>query len=607
MLLLTAAAILTACATCEARTISSHQGVPGRNAQPGVGTVGSVDPEPNAESLLPSASAGPAGESRWQRRGALLAAALRGAGSRTQAGHEEAARADPLLPGGSGRGGPLRGPGRSSSSREERVLRSLPQFSSQSGDFLGAVCVPLDAVVSVLVPGGWAASPPACAGGIPRVIATVVTAKGSLGLGHYAVALARLANASAASAECYEALVFAADPRLNSSQRVVFTPDADMPAYPVPLSPLFTPLDSATCPYTAEGAGELLVDCIFGYAEGNMGGMGGTHYVVTNASDDALLPAPGTLRYGVMTYSPVWITFRRNMTIVLQDMLYLNSFTTLDGRGAEVTLTRSQITLFNVTNVIIHNLIIRDIEGDHDAIHIRENTTRVWVDHNRISNASRGLVDVVYGSTFVTISHNRLHNRYVLNGTKPEQGYVMLLGESDTDRELDLQVTVFGNWFDSSHQRQPHCRWGNCHVVNNVYTDWTFYCLGGRVHGHIRSEHNVFLPGNATREVTPWFNGALTTPGFDLTPTILSFGDALHDNATLHEFRNGPAFEVPYILPVRSGDVSGRGGHGQLSPGNQQGLLAMHQPEPTYTVPAALGRLFYKVLPKVLQVNLESA
>ncbi|KAF5179235.1 hypothetical protein FRX31_031177 [Thalictrum thalictroides] len=63
----------------------------------------------------------------------------------------------------------------------------------------------------------------------------------------------------------------------------------------------------------------------------------------------------------------------------------------------------------------------------------------------------------------------------------------MLLGASDHDTvDQILRVTVYRNWFESSNQRMPHCRWGYCHVVNNYYRDWHYYAIGGRVHAIMR-------------------------------------------------------------------------------------------------------------------------
>ena len=64
---------------------------------------------------------------------------------------------------------------------------------------------------------------------------------------------------------------------------------------------------------------------------------------MTNDEDDPKNPSMGSLRHGVnlggSTTGGVWITFSQNLVIVLQDMLWLKSKTTIDGRGYNVTIT----------------------------------------------------------------------------------------------------------------------------------------------------------------------------------------------------------------------------------------------------------------------------
>ena len=84
---------------------------------------------------------------------------------------------------------------------------------------------------------------------------------------------------------------------------------------------------------------QQLATCSVGFAgkmTNNMG-LDVTHYEVTDPSDDAVNPKPGTLRYGVTNIKgKVWITFQRDMRIKLQKTLLIGSFTTIDGRGASV-------------------------------------------------------------------------------------------------------------------------------------------------------------------------------------------------------------------------------------------------------------------------------
>ena len=82
-----------------------------------------------------------------------------------------------------------------------------------------------------------------------------------------------------------------------------------------------------------------LATCSMGYA-GKMTnniGRGLTQYVVIDPSDNPINPKPGTLRYGTtMIKGKKWITFQRSMHIRLEKPLLISSFTTIDGRGANV-------------------------------------------------------------------------------------------------------------------------------------------------------------------------------------------------------------------------------------------------------------------------------
>ncbi|CAI5465025.1 unnamed protein product [Closterium sp. Yama58-4] len=308
---------------------------------------------------------------------------------------------------------------------------------------------------------------------------------------------------------------------------------------------------SPDCPYTSAGAGSAnLHKCAMGYAatSGVTGGFrktcGGRYpagYVVTTSEDVSIGWTEGSLRWAMKYCTDgVYITFANSMTITLVQALYVNGDTTIDGRGHQIVITGGPLIAYWVSNVIFHNLEVGDIPGDTDILHIR-NTTRVWVDHLKVYNAARGTISVVYGSTDVTVSNTYFHN----------ENFVQLLGAADDAYyDRNLRVTVYRNWYDRAGQRQPHCRWGSCHVANSLYTSWGYYCLGARVYGRIRSERNYFIGGDR-KEVTPWFGGALSTPTFDNTGTIRSYGNRLENGSTLHEFVGTvPAFNPPYKLAL---------------------------------------------------------
>ncbi|KAK6147067.1 hypothetical protein DH2020_017979 [Rehmannia glutinosa] len=186
---------------------------------------------------------------------------------------------------------------------------------------------------------------------------------------------------------------------------------------------------------------QRLADCAIGFGQYALGGKGGRYYVVTDSSDhDPVNPKPGTLRYAVIQTEALWIVFAANMLIQLSEELIFNSYKTLDGRGANVHIIGGGcITLQYISNVIIHNIHIHHCYQSGDT-NIRSSPTHygwrtksdgdgisifgardIWIDHCSLSHCKDGLIDVVMGSTGITISNNHFshHNE------------VMLLGHSD--------------------------------------------------------------------------------------------------------------------------------------------------------------------------------
>lgn len=96
-----------------------------------------------------------------------------------------------------------------------------------------------------------------------------------------------------------------------------------------------------------------LATCSVGFAGKMTNNIGRdvTYYKVTNPGDDPLKPKPGTLRYGAtMVPGKVWITFKRNMNIILQKPLLISSYTAIDGRGARVHISGAAcLLIYKVT------------------------------------------------------------------------------------------------------------------------------------------------------------------------------------------------------------------------------------------------------------------
>ncbi|KAJ8480328.1 hypothetical protein OPV22_024055 [Ensete ventricosum] len=259
-----------------------------------------------------------------------------------------------------------------------------------------------------------------------------------------------------------------------------------------------------------------LASCAKGFGRHVTGGKNGDFYVVTDPSDEDLVsPRNGTLRYGVIQDRPLWIVFARNMVIRLSEELIVNSNKTIDGRGVDVQIMNGAgITIQYVDNVIIHNLRIHDIKtgsggmirdsehhyglrtrSDGDGISIF-GASNVWIDHVSMSNCMDGLIDAIQGSTAITISNSHF----------TQHNDVMLFGASDAfSGDAVMQITVAFNHFGKGLvQRMPRCRWGFVHVVNNDYTHWMMYAIGGSQHPTILSQGNRFIapPTLFAKEVT---------------------------------------------------------------------------------------------------------
>ena len=250
---------------------------------------------------------------------------------------------------------------------------------------------------------------------------------------------------------------------------------------------------------------QKLADCVQGFGRNTRGGKGGPIYVVTDPSDNDLLdPKPGTLRHAVTRNGPLWITFARTMVITLQQELIMASDKTIDGRGVDVYIANGAgLTIQFVKNIIIHGIkiyniqvreggTIRDSEShygfrtrsDGDGISIF-GASNVWIDHVSMKNCSDGLIDAIMGSTAITISNSHFtdHNE------------VMLFGASnDYSDDKIMQITLAFNHFGKRLiQRMPRVRFGFVHVVNNDYTHWEMYAMGGSQNPTIISEGNRFI------------------------------------------------------------------------------------------------------------------
>ncbi|TMW81891.1 hypothetical protein EJD97_007453 [Solanum chilense] len=246
-------------------------------------------------------------------------------------------------------------------------------------------------------------------------------------------------------------------------------------------------------------------DCAMGFGSKATGGKGGRVYVVSDNSDsDVENPAPGTLRHAVIQTEPLWIIFQRHMHIKLKRELLMQGHKTIDGRGFNIHIEKGAgLKMQGVSNVIISNLHVHNIEitpggmirdsAEHVGIRSEDegdgislfSATDIWIDHVSMSRATDGLIDAVKGSTGITISncHFTDHDK------------VMLFGANDNHVEdKKMQITLAYNHFGKRlDQRMPRVRFGFFHIVNNDYTHWMRYAIGGNNGATIISQGNRFI------------------------------------------------------------------------------------------------------------------
>ncbi|MEW2359471.1 right-handed parallel beta-helix repeat-containing protein [Spirillospora sp. NPDC029432] len=213
-----------------------------------------------------------------------------------------------------------------------------------------------------------------------------------------------------------------------------------------------------------------------GYAAmdgGTTGGAGGTTVNVSSAAQFAQY-ANASGRYVI----------RVTGTLSLSGMQRVGSDKTIVGTGTSGRISGGGLTLRGSRNVIIRNLTFTG-SGD-DAVNIEESARNIWIDHNDLSGARDGLLDVKRGSDLITVSWNRFHR----------QDKTALLGHSDDNGAQDrgrLRVTYVHNWFDGTGQRHPRVRFANpVHVLNNYYSGIGSYGVASTENAGVYVERNYF-------------------------------------------------------------------------------------------------------------------
>lgn len=203
-----------------------------------------------------------------------------------------------------------------------------------------------------------------------------------------------------------------------------------------------------------------------------------------------------------------------------QCMVTVGSNKTIVGGGGGAIIRGGGLTVHG-KNVVIRNITFEDAidffprwdpqdfggdwNADYDSVEL-SGAQNVWIDHctfisrlpdgrknsllknkdGKIAKVFRhdGLLDIVRGSDFITVSYNVFanHNKAILVGAKD-------FSNLDTFR---LNVTFHHNWFIHCLSRSPRVRYGKVHLYNNLYEGKMNHAVEAGFAARILSEANFF-------------------------------------------------------------------------------------------------------------------
>jgi len=217
----------------------------------------------------------------------------------------------------------------------------------------------------------------------------------------------------------------------------------------------------------------------------------------------------GGANYGTVTVSNVndlkSYAKAGNKTIYIKPGTYagtieVGSNVTLYGYPG-VTITQpskgSGIKISGSKNVIIRNISVQGVgavdEDDEDCLQINHESKNVWIDHVHVYDGHDGNMDIVNQSDYITVSWSKF--TYTSKSTNHQFSNLFGNSDSKTSDANALKITVHHNWWgDGVKERMPRVRFGQVHVVNNLYTSSSAkYCVRAGMKANIRVENNVFI------------------------------------------------------------------------------------------------------------------
>jgi pectate lyase len=161
---------------------------------------------------------------------------------------------------------------------------------------------------------------------------------------------------------------------------------------------------------------------------------------------------------------------------------------TFIGLGADATILHGELSLKNVSNIIVRNLTIRDSwipddpQGklkDFDGLQI-DNSHHIWIDHCLLTHMEDGLIDFRKESDYLTVSWCVLSNHNKAFGI----GWSSSAGKR--------HVTLHHTWIHDTNQRNPSLDNGTGHLYNNWLQNISSYGNYSRGKSKVVVENSVF-------------------------------------------------------------------------------------------------------------------
>ncbi|KAJ2993021.1 hypothetical protein NUW58_g1974 [Xylaria curta] len=240
-----------------------------------------------------------------------------------------------------------------------------------------------------------------------------------------------------------------------------------------------SPLDSRT----VEKRATITDACPVGYCTQNGGTTGGAGGTTTTVSSLAAFTA------AVQAQGPAVVVVSGSLTGAVK--VNVTSNKSIIGKAGS-SLTGIGLTILGQSNVIIRNLKSSKVLAQYGDVVTVQKSSNIWVDscdfsadlsHNK--DYYDGLLDIVHGSEWVTVSNTKFHDHY--KGS--------LVGHSSNNHDEDsghLHVTFYGNWFDNINSRTPMYRFGTGHIFNSYYSNIAETAINTRDNAQLLIESTVW-------------------------------------------------------------------------------------------------------------------